>query len=238
MMKMTAGIELKPEEKYLFDSINQSINILRNYYSAIAATKSQDAEEKITEEEIRKLRVDMALNAHVLHMKLKERGIEPKHHKYMLKNRRVPAEDLEFYNHIHPIEDLIAFIHNPDANNDPEDSTMGESFQFSIFTRRWGHYDHYWLIRTEKGWKITGDFPNSQEDLNSDKKGYPHVYDVLDHDFVNYPHHIGMYLEAVWNSAAEGADWEEVQQALNNIAEWISFCEKSSPRSGILGDGI
>jgi len=231
---MTAGIELKPEEKNLFDSINNSVKLLRDYYRDVSQSQaSQDVEEKI-----REVCGEMAAKAHALHMMLKGRGKEPKHHKYMIKNRGVSVEDKEFYKHLHPVEDLISFIHNPDANSDPEDSTMGKSFDFSVFTRRWGRYDHYKLIRTEKGWKIVGGLPNSQRDMSSDKKGDPYVYAVLDHDFVNYPHHIGLYLEMVWNSAAKGADKEEVQQALNNIAEWISFCEKASPHSGILGDGI
>jgi hypothetical protein len=237
-MEMAEGIELMPEEKRLFDSINESFKLLRDYYNILLQPKtSQNMEDKI-EEKAHKVRTDMASKAHVLHMKLRERGIETKHHKYMLKNRGVPVEDKEFYNHIHPVEDLIAFINDPDANNDPVDSTMGESFDFNIFTRRWGRYDHYKLIRTERGWKVTEGLPITEGEQNSDKKGYPHVYEMLDHDFVNYPYHMGMYLETVWNSAADGASKEEVQQALTNIAEWISSCEKSSPHSGILGDGV
>ena len=238
-MKMAEKIKLKSDEESLFESINESVKLLHDYYSAVLQQKgSKKVGEKIAKEEIRAVRANMTSNAHVLHMKLRERGIEPKHHKYMLKNRGVPVEDKEFYNHIHPVEDLIAFINDPDANNDPVDSTMGESFDFRVFTRRWGRYNRYQLIRTENGWKITGDLTNSQEDMLSDKKGLPHMYDELQHDWVTYPYNFGDYLEKVWNSAAEGANKDEVQQALNSIAEWISSCEKTSPHSGILGDGI
>ena len=50
----------------------------------------------------------MSLAAHDLHMLLKDRGLEPKHHNYMLKNRGVDPDDVEFYNHIHSVEDLLA----------------------------------------------------------------------------------------------------------------------------------
>lgn len=45
----------------------------------------------------------------------------------MLENRGVPVEDVEFYNHIHPVDDLLKFIDDVNANDDPEDTTIGEN---------------------------------------------------------------------------------------------------------------
>lgn len=61
-------------------------------------------------EELQTLYKEMAETAHELHMSLKSSGYEPKHHKYMLENRGVSVEDMEFYNHIHPVDDLLKFI--------------------------------------------------------------------------------------------------------------------------------
>lgn len=96
----------------------------------------------------------MAETAHELHMSLKSSGYEPKHHKYMLENRGVSVEDMEFYNHIHPVDDLLKFIDDVNANDDPEDTTVGEKFNLRIYTRRWGHYDHYSMTRTKNGWNF------------------------------------------------------------------------------------
>lgn len=71
-------------------------------------------------------------------MSLKVSGNEPKHHKYMLENRVVPVEEIEFYNHIHPVDDLLKFIDDINANDDPEDTTIGKKFTLKIYTRRWG----------------------------------------------------------------------------------------------------
>jgi hypothetical protein len=43
-------------------------------------------------------------------MALTWREIPVKHDKYMLKNRGVPPEDMEFYNNAHAVEDLIKII--------------------------------------------------------------------------------------------------------------------------------
>lgn len=96
----------------------------------------------------------MAETAHELHMSLKSSGYEPKHHKYMLENRGVSVEDMEFYNHIHPVDDLLKFIDDVNADDDPEDTTIGEKFTLRIYTRRWGHYDHYSMTRTKNGWNF------------------------------------------------------------------------------------
>lgn len=45
----------------------------------------------------------------------------------MLENRGVPVEDIEFYNHIHPVDDLLKFIDDINANDDPEDTTIGKN---------------------------------------------------------------------------------------------------------------
>lgn len=178
---------------------------------------------------------EMAEYAHKLHFMLKNREIEPKHHKYMLENREVPVDDIEFYNHIHPVEDLLAFIRDVDANNDPEDSTMGKIFKFKIYTRRWGHYDSYSIERISSGWKFSG-----IADYNSggcDKKGQPFLYQTLDHDSASYPYNLGELLEWLWNKAAEGLSESDVQKAFEDIAEWISICEKNVPR-GVFEDLI
>ncbi len=176
---------------------------------------------------------EMAELAHKLHMSLKMRGYEPKHHRYMLENRGVPTEDIEFYNHIHPVEDLLAFINNTDANNDPEDSTIGLKFGFKIYTRRWGHYDTYTIKRTNNGWFFSGQ--NVYMSGDCDKDGKPFIFNTLEHDLVSYPYNIGELFEWIWQKAADGLDKDEVQKAIDDIAEWISTCEINTPR-GIFED--
>lgn len=168
---------------------------------------------------------EMAKTAHKLHIMLNRRGIEPKHHKYMLENRGVPVDDIEFYNHIHPVEDLLAFINDVEANNDPEDSTMGKSFKLRIYSRRWGHYDLYTIKRISKGWDFKG--IRSGE---CDKAGSPYLINTLDHDFISYPHNFGKLLEWLWDKAADGLKESEVQEAVDDLGEWISICELNVPR--------
>ena len=176
---------------------------------------------------------EMANTAHSLHMSLKNRGYEPKHHRYMLENRGVPVTDIEFYNHIHPVEDLLAYIEDTNANNDPEDSTIDVVFKFKIYTRRWGHYDNYFIKRTADGWYYKGNMIyNSGE---CDKYGDPFLYKTLEHDLVSYPYNIGELFAWLWQKAAEGLDKKEVQAAIDDIAKWINTCETNVPR-GIFED--
>ena len=65
----------------------------------------------------------MVSNARKLH-----KLVKPKHRSIMIKNRRCKPDDPAFYNHIHPIEDLLAFMDNPHANDDPIDKTIGKEF--------------------------------------------------------------------------------------------------------------
>ena len=95
-----------------------------------------------------KLWTDMVNTAVKLH-----KIVQPKHHKYMLENRGVPPDDPEFYNHIHPIEDLLAYMDNPHANDDPEDQTIGHEFKIRVFSRRWGKMCCLRRVRAPRIWR-------------------------------------------------------------------------------------
>lgn len=165
--------------------------------------------------------VDKAFELHKL--------VNPKHHKYMIDNRGYSPDTREFYNHIHPIEDLLAYIEDPHANDDPEDITLGCEFELEFSTRRWGHKDLYKIQRIENGWHIKS--MSMTMSGKCDKSGHPFLYENLKHDSVNYPKDLPGYLEWLWEQAAErGMTAEEVQYSINELGEWISVCEKNSPK--------
>ncbi len=168
--------------------------------------------------------------AHQLHLKLKESGNEPKHHKYMYQNRSVSPDTAEFYEHIHPVEDLLKFIDDPSANDDPIDQTIGAEFEFPVYSKRWGHEDNYKIKRTKDGWEVN----YSAIGGNSDKTGYPYLFKNLEQDGIEYPNSLGKKMEWLWEEAKEnGLSKDAVQKALSELAEWISEVEKKSPRQGV-----
>ncbi len=157
--------------------------------------------------------------------------VKPKHHKYMIENRGVSPDNPEFYNHVHPIQDLLAYMDNPHANDDPEDQTISHEFNFSVYSRRWGHDDIYHVKRTSKGWEIG----HIGWGGPCNKKGQPFLFENLDHDGINYPEELPGYMQWLWDQAKEeGLTHEQVQDALDQLARWVSLCEKNSP-GGIFG---
>lgn len=169
--------------------------------------------------------------AHELHMSLASRDHEPRHRGYMIENRRCKPRDPHFYEHIHPVEDLLGFIADEHANDDPKDQTVGVEFDFPVYSRRWGHDDTYKIRRTATGWT----FRHLQEATagrDGRKAGKPGtgLFALLDHDSINYPAALPGYLEWLWDQAAEqGLSLAEVQTALSELAAWVSVCEQSSP---------
>jgi len=150
----------------------------------------------------------------------------PRHHKYMIKNRGVEPDNPSFYNHIHPIEDLLKFIDDPTANDDPEDQTIDHVFDLTVFSRRWGHDDTYKLKRTKRGWHVSYIAIAG----GCDKRGNPYLYKNLNQDSINYPKDLPGYLEWLWDQSEEkGLSHQEVQEALNKLGKWISVCEQNSP---------
>ena len=180
---------------------------------------------------------EMGTKAHLLHMSLKKRGHAPKHHKYMLENRELAATHVDFYKHVHPVEDLLRFIENENANDDPVDVTVGHEFEFRVFSRRWGHDDHYTVTRIASGWR----FSHMQEieagrDGRVGGKGGTGLFHLLDHDMINYPEELPGYFEWLWEQAAErGLTHDEVQEAVQQLADWVSACERASPGGAFEG---
>jgi hypothetical protein len=213
------SIKLQPAEATLSTEIVELIDKARK---AIA--------ENSMGEDVRNLIQDAGERSHKLHMLLKARAIEPKHHASMITHRDLQPDDTEFYMHIHPIEDLLKFLDNEHANDDPVDLTIGSKFTFRVYSNRWGHDDDYKVKRTNGGWEI-GHIAISGP---CDKGGKPSLFENLRHDSINYPEGLEGWMEWLWNQAeANGLTAEQVQAALQELADWVSQTEKSAPSGGV-----
>ena len=172
---------------------------------------------------------EMAARAHDLHMALRKRGKEPRHYDYMIRNRGMQPIDPHFYEHIHPVEDLLAYLDDVDSNRDPVDKTLGARFDFNVECRLLERPVRYSLTRTVEGWVLTGDTASTYQ---CGKDGRPGLYRELDHDSINYPEELPGYLEYLWVQASaegQGLEVEQVRAAIAQLADWVSKVEKGSP---------
>ena len=219
---MAAKITLTPEQTALKSQ-------LKELYDKVWRHIESDQELLFCDDALNKLYSDMAHTAHELHISLEKSGYKVKHHKYMLENRGYSPEDERFYEHVHPVQDLLKFTEDVHANDDPEDVTIGSTFIMKVYTRRWGHYDHYEITRTEKGWDIRANATSE----SCDKRAQGGLNRMLEHDSVCYPEKINVFFEWLWERAAEdGLSKAEVQKSINQLGMWISECEMSAPREG------
>lgn len=142
-------------------------------------------------------------------------------------------DDPQFYYHVHPVEDLLAYIKDKNANDETEDQTIGLEFDFCVYSNSWGHENNYRIKRTKDGWYVN--FLSISG--NCDKRGNPVLYENFNHDSIQYPNDFGSWLEWLWDQAAsKGLSKDEVQTALQELADWVSCTEKNAP-SGIIWDG-
>lgn len=210
-------IQLNQDQEKIKAQIQKMFDEAMGYF----AGKSSDIPSNRMEEIIRK----MGDLSHELHTQLEPK---PKHHKYMIQNRGMEPENPQFYYQIHAIEDLLKYLEDSNANNDPEDITLNEEFIFKIYTRRWGHYDLYNVIRNEKGWIVSHLSHSGQGGKNAD----PILSYILRHDSISYPQNLPNIMEVIWARAEEeGLTKEDVQRMLDQVAEWINLVEKNYPNN-------
>ena len=165
-----------------------------------------------------------------LHTLLKDRGFPPKHHVYMIKNRELQPDDPQFYMHYHPIEDLLKFLDDSDANNDPVDQTIGSEFTFRVYSQRWKHDDQYRLKRTKDGWEVGHKMIGGP----CNKGGQPFLFENFRQDSINFPNDFEGWLERLWNQASsQGLTFDQVQAALQRLADWVTITEENAPSGGI-----
>ena len=219
LTKRNMAIQLKANEQPLRAKIEENVEKARK---AFAESRMDD--------EVGEWIMEAGEKAHELHMALKSRGHEPKHHAYMIENRELPPDHPEFYMHFHPLEDLLKFLEDEHANDDPKDQTIGANFTFRVFSRRWGHDDNYQVKRTEDGWNITHIAIGGP----CDKGGRPFLFENLRHDSIHFPEGLDGWMEWLWTKAAnQGLTQAQVQAALQQLADWVSNTEKNAPSGGV-----
>ncbi|MEV5116675.1 hypothetical protein [Peribacillus frigoritolerans] len=208
-------VELNKEQEYLRKIIEEKVNIIRDLIHS--------TDQNVNYFNIEKEEMIMGDAAHKLHMQLNPK---PKHHRYMIENRGLKPDDPEFYYHIHPVEDLLSYLDDTSANDDPEDQTLDHSFFMNIYTRRWGHNDRYNFIRNEKGWHVSHLSYSEQGGRDAE----PILGYILRHDSVSYPRTLSSLLEDIWYRAQEeGLTHEQVQKMLSDVADWVSLTERNYP---------
>lgn len=209
-------LELTPKQEELREVIKENLAIAKDW---------QNQEDAVVD----KAFSAMKSAAHELHMQLEPK---PKHHGYMIKNRGLEPEDPEFYNHIHPVEDLLDYLEDTTANDDPEDVTIGDTFHFDVYSQRWGHKDRYQLTRTKNGWYVSAVSYNGEDRVH---EGMKELCRAMQHDSISYPRNVDSFMDSIWEQARDqGLTHEHVQEMLNKVADWISQTEQNAPRDVLL----
>ena len=100
-------------------------------------------------------------------------------------------------------------------------------FTFTVYSRRWEHTDTYRLVKNDKGWNISHLAINGQ----SKPDGDPILFRNFEQDYINYPSGVGPYLEFIWGELDnQTIAAEQAQVMLQQLADWVSSCEKSTPK--------
>lgn len=208
-------VNLNPEQEKIKNRIQELYDEAMKYFEGKSKEIPANRMESIIDE--------LGHLGHKLHVQLDPK---PKHHKYMIENSGMQPEDPNFYYHIHPIEDLLKYLKDIHANDDPEDITLDEKFDFKVYTRRWGHDDLYTITRNKDGWFISHLSHQGQGGKNAE----PILSYILRHDSVSYPRNLADVMEDIWMRAEdEGLTKEKVQEMLNQVAEWVSIVEQNYP---------
>lgn len=152
---------------------------------------------------------------------------------YMIENSGLYPYDINFFNHIHMIEDLADLLSRPITYSKKGDINLYQKMRFEIYTNRWGHFDTYQIERSFDGWVFYGfGFKQTSPNItNCNKDGNGALIQALEHDSVNYPKNLPFALEHLWQRADEQEmPIEELNRYIVSLADWISNTEKSKPK--------
>jgi hypothetical protein len=101
------------------------------------------------------------------------------------------------------------------------------NLNFEVYNCRRDDAVTYRVNKTDNGWHI------SHIAINGDCEpdGSPYFYINFKQDYINYPSGFGNSLEWLWKQIENQAvDHEEAQVKLQELADWVSVCEKEQPQ--------
>lgn len=144
----------------------------------------------------------------------------------MINSGRIPEKGIEeFYDHYHMLQALRRDILGKGVTMDIKgDLTLGKRLTFKVYNRRWGHADIYGITRTVEGWNVSHITTGKSE-----KDGEGALIANLHHDSIFFPEEGVKYaLSELWEQAEDGElTLSELQERLQQVADWISIVEKA-----------
>jgi len=97
-------------------------------------------------------------------------------------------------------------------------STIGETFEFKLWSYRWGHYDNYYLTKTANGWRVDG----STHSGECDKYAEPYLFDNFHNDHIPYVTGMNLYFARLWEiSEEEQMSKHQLSAKLNDLVSII-----------------
>ncbi|WP_196605400.1 hypothetical protein [Pectinatus haikarae] len=146
---------------------------------------------------------------------------------FMIDRGRIPEDGvIQFYDDYDMLDILLREVTGEGEKMTLKgDCNLDKPLNFSVYSRRWGHYDNYRIKRTVDGWDVGHIAING----SCKKNGENVLFANLNHDSIFYPEDgIKHALEVLWNEADETEmSIEELQNRLQQVADWISIIEKT-----------
>ncbi|MDX1491309.1 MAG: hypothetical protein R3332_08480 [Pseudohongiellaceae bacterium] len=101
-----------------------------------------------------------------------------------------------------------------------------DEFSFKVHANRWGSTSTYKVRKTDTGWHVAHIAING----DCEPDGSPFLYSNFKQDHICYPSGLGNQLEWLWRQIDEcEIDWEDAQEKLQELGDWVSTCEKAEP---------
>jgi len=99
--------------------------------------------------------------------------------------------------------------------------------ELTYWTNRWGSTTTLGLEKTKEGWIFHAMAHSGQ----TDSFGMPHLIGNFHQDYVAFPDGVGNFLHFIHTQITNGAiDEDRAQEMLNQLGDWISECERSTPK--------
>jgi hypothetical protein len=100
-------------------------------------------------------------------------------------------------------------------------------YKFRVYNKRHDREITYTVTKTATGWHIQHIAING--DCSPD--GSPLFYTNFEQDYINYPRGFDGFLEFIWSGLNnEEISSSDAQLKLQELADWVSICERSQPK--------
>jgi hypothetical protein len=121
------------------------------------------------------------------------------------------------------------------ASSEACEMVESEEYEFEVYSPLEEDTVFIFIRKVRGGWHVR----HAEYSGECDRQGHPSLVNILDRLSISYPSDLPRYLDWLWNQTVKNdVSHEDIQILFQELADWVTICEKNRPEMTINTRGL